>query len=151
MTCSVGKLFGVEKIFIMCLEQYWTSCQTWLCLTEKSMFGIQNITTSKNREVRRGLWEGDLIPLSVQTSLKFSSCSASFFLQWWANPRRCSGTQRLLAKDVQVTECCKWYQQSVWAGHIRMHHCSLWNHYRQALPLPFPTNLPSKETQTPHR
>ena len=104
------KLLRVEKMVILCLEQYWACCQTWLCPTEKTMFGIQNETTSKNREVRRGLLEGGLIPLSIQTSLKCSSRSASLFFQWWANPRGRSGTQGLLAKDVQVTECSEWYQ-----------------------------------------
>lgn len=54
MTSSVDKLLQVEKVVILCLEQYRACCQTCLCPTEKSTFGIQNEKTSKNREVRRG-------------------------------------------------------------------------------------------------
>lgn len=71
--------------------------------------------------------------------------------QWGTDSWSFVRKKGLLEKDVQVSKCCQWHQQSVRTGHIRVHHCSLGHHHGPPLTLALPTHLTAQEAQTSHR
>lgn len=74
-----------------------------------------------------------------------------YSLQWGAAPGRSIGEEGLLEEDVQVAERRQRHQQPIGAGHIGVHHRTLWHHHGQAIPIQIPSDFPPQETQATNR